>query len=109
MLYADFVKESYGRECIETSDGFITFSVHKDVCHIDTLFVSRETRGRGAARDLFNKCLAALPEEVTLLTAEIDTRSRVCSESLVCILSTGFKILDLRDPYIRIYKRIRGE
>lgn len=109
MLYADFVKESYGRDCIETPDGFITYLVSKDVCHIDTLFVSRGTRGTGKARAFYNDLLAALPEEVTLLTCEIDTRSRVCSESLVTILSCGFKILDIQSPYIRIYKRIRGE
>ena len=109
MLYADFVKESYGRECIETENGFITFSVTRDVCHIDTLFVSRETRGTGGGRKLFNDMLSTLPDEVTLLTCEVDTRSRVCSESLSVILGCGFKILDIQSPYIRIYKRIRGE
>ena len=106
MQYAKYVKEQYGREYIEKPYGFMTYKVLEDnVCHIDVLYVSPQYRAQGKGSSLALEMMSTLPH-VDLFVCEIDTRSTDPSTALKAILSCGFKILDLKDPYIRlVYKR----
>lgn len=109
MLYAEYVKEAYGRECIENEHGFITYSINGEVCHLDVLYTKKSSRKTGHAGSIYEIFLSKLPPNVKILICEVDTKSNDPEQSLIVIFSRGFKVLDNnKDRYIRLWKQIGG-
>lgn len=43
-LYADFIKETFGKDIIEDDDGFATFLIVKKECYVENVYVRPEAR-----------------------------------------------------------------
>lgn len=107
-LYAHYIKETYDREYLEDETGFITYRVVDTVCHIDVLYIRPEFRLSGKGSALTKQLVSTLHSKIDLLVCEVDTVALTANLALRAILSFGFKVLDLKGPYIRLFYKIEG-
>jgi GNAT superfamily N-acetyltransferase len=103
-LYAQYVREKYGQECIEDEHSFIVYNIEGRVCMIDLLFTAKEYRRQGRALALMERLVASLPSHVKILACEIDTSARDGMNSYAAVRSYGFEPLNTRAPYIVMVK-----
>lgn len=92
-LYAKYVKEKYGQECLEDEHSFIVFKVDGSVCTVETAYTLPDYRRSGAARRLMGRMIESLPEGVKYLTCEVDTSAHSGLESYKAVRGYGFEPL----------------
>lgn len=91
-LYGRYLKETFGKEIVEDSDGFATFSIVKNECYIETVYVIPESRQKGKAKiyaDLISDI--AKTRQCKYLTTTINPGISTVERSMQVILSYGFK------------------
>jgi len=62
-MWAEYMKEEYGRSCLDNKHGFVTYAVHDKECMIYDLYIKSESRGQGKGIVLTNAVhsVAVLP------------------------------------------------
>jgi hypothetical protein len=103
-LYAQYVKEKYGQECIENEHSFVVYKITGRVCMIELLFTDMKHRRSGHALSLMNNLVSALPDTVKLLGCEIDTSAYNGLSSYAAVKSYGFELLNTRGSHIVMVK-----
>ena len=108
--YAQYVKESYGREYYETEEGFITYSfpsTMSGVCVIHALWIEPAKRQSHRGSELADRVAEKARErKASSLFCEIDTRSQTYKEALNTITNYGFKIIGTSGFYVMLQKDI---
>jgi hypothetical protein len=46
-LYAEYLKETSGRECVYTDSYFYTYIIKNEVVHLEEVYISKEKRNTG--------------------------------------------------------------
>lgn len=91
-LYASYVYERSGKSIIETDKGFATFYYINEFCYIEDIFVKREYRMTGIARDMADQIAQRAKDNgYKKLLGSIDLQAKNCSESLKSLIAYGFK------------------
>ena len=92
-LYAKYVKEKYGQECLEDEHSFIVFKVDGNVCTVEVAYTVPDYRRSGAAKKLMGRLIESLPEGVKYLACEVDTSAFGGMDSYKAIRNYGFEPL----------------
>lgn len=103
-LYAQYVKEKYGQECLENEHSFVVYNVEGRVCMIDLLFTEKEYRRQGSGIALMDQLVASLPPQVKMLGCEVDTSAKDGLNSYAAVRSYGFEPLNTRGSFIVMVK-----
>lgn len=108
-MWLDYNKELFGHDSIETEYGFICYIVRPPAVEIRELFVKKEFRHQGKARELIEKLLPIASEKTcSTLWAEVWLKSLGSNEILRAALTYGFKMYEADKNRITIVKEIGG-
>lgn len=103
-LYAQYVKEKYGHECIENEHGFLVYQLCGLTCNIELLYVDKDHRLSGVAKTMVNQLVQSLPKRIKCLSCEIDTKGNGAFDSYAAIAKYGFEVLNTRGHHIVMVK-----
>lgn len=107
MLYADYIKERENKEIVYNEFGFATYRILGDECYIQDIFIKKENRKEGHAKNLADK----IAEIASLHGCKYLTGSTVPSmngstDSLKAMLAYGFKLLSSEKDFIVLIKEL---
>lgn len=106
-LWAEYVKETLGREVIETDYGFASYHVRGDDCYLEDLYVVPEFRRAGGATRLGELVREkAIKAGCKSLTTTVNCTFKDPSTSLKACLSYGFQIHQTGQNFIVLRKEI---
>lgn len=106
-LYADYILEREGKQCIERKHGFITYLASGDDCYIIDFYVTPEARRTGKGTELANLVSQSAKKiGCKRLLGSVVPSTNGCSESMQALLWYGFKLLSARENFILLYKEI---
>jgi hypothetical protein len=103
-LYAKYVHEKYGQECLESDHSFMVYKVDGTVCTVELAFTEREHRRSGEALKLMKQLTKSLPPTVKYLSCEVDTAAHDGQESYRACRTFGFEPLKTRANNIVMVK-----
>lgn len=101
-LYEKYIKERLGHEILYNKNGFIQFSIEKDVCFIAELFVDESKRSKGLALSMVNDLVELVKsmennKQVKRLVATIYTNTEGYERVLCLALRYGFHIISMKE------------
>ena len=105
--FAEYKLEREGKRVIETNEGFISYSINGVDCYIEDIFVSKNYRRYGAATrmaDFVSKI--AKKNGCKLLFGSVVPKANGSHESMLAILSYGFKLYESRDNIVFFVKEL---
>lgn len=108
-LYSKYLLEKEGKETIEIpNEGFVTYKIDKDICHVCVLYVDPMHRNTKIARKLMHALEDKFKSKCKAITAAIATRQWNSTNTAKILLFYGFEIVGTT-PYeeILLYKEIR--
>jgi hypothetical protein len=92
-LYGKYLAESFGKEIVEDSHGFATFSIVKDECYVENVFVLPEFRSKKKALCYIEEIVEiAKTRQCKYLTTTVNPGINNPERSMKIILSYGFKL-----------------
>lgn len=92
--FADYIKETRGRDIIETSYGFATYIIQGPECYIEDIYISPENRVNGMASKLADKIKERAKDAgCKTLIGTVNCEFSDPSTSMLSMLHYGFKIL----------------
>lgn len=106
-LISEYLIERQGIEILEKENGFISFRVHKDECHISDIYIRNSSRGSA----LLSEMIGSLSEIATKrdckeLTGSIHLWDLGKEATLKAALKLGFKISRADQGMIFIKKEL---
>ncbi len=106
-MYADYIKELYNRETIESDHGFITYSFEKDAVYIQDIYIKPEMRKSDEASGLADMVanIARSRDIKTLLGSVIPSYNN-STVSMKILLAYGFKIDSSANNFILLKKEL---
>lgn len=92
-LWSAYYEETWGREIIEESWGFIMWHYEGEICFLDEIYVVPEERTKGRARELCDRVtrIAQMEDKKKLICA-VWPEQKVSSVSMSAALAYGFKL-----------------
>ena len=107
-LYTAYLQEKEGKETLEIpNQGFVTYRILGDTCHICILYVAPKSRSGEVARSLMSAVLHKLNGKCKAFTAVVDTRQFDTSRTLQIVLRYGFEVVGVNSTDILLYKDIK--
>ena len=104
-MWKQFNKENYGRETIQTGEGFVVFKVFNDgSAYIHIMYVLPSFRRSDVATKLEQQIIKEY--NVTCLTFYVDLTSDNKEESMKAILASGYKVDKLFSDKMTFYKKV---
>ena len=108
-LYAQFLYEREGKECIETKEGFITYVINGEECYIETVYILPLYRRLNMAANLANQVVeVAKTMGCKFISGSVDPTAKAATESTKVLLAYGFKMHSIKNGLIWFTKRIHG-
>lgn len=99
-MYFDYLEEKESIEYVTIPDkGFMTFIHMGDYLYIRDLYVKKDARRDGTGTRLADLVRERYPDIKEWVT-EVDTSANKPTESLLAIVSYGFKVAATRDTHI---------
>lgn len=106
-IYAQYAKERAGRDTLEDSFGFATYTIYKDHVYIEDVFVLPEHRKSGKCGGyVMEICKRALEVGVNKVVTSVSPVAVGSTESLKTVLALGFSLLSSTNELIYFSKRI---
>lgn len=106
-LYREYLEEVTNRHIIEEFYGFISYEFVNDVCYIADIFVKKEHRGTGFARELGERVLFLAKEKgCKVLMGAVEVSSKTRNDSLFIFLKMGMSISSAKENFIYLSKDI---
>lgn len=105
--YALYIFEREGKEIIEDNEGFATYlhTPSRREIYIVDVFVKKEFRGVGKARDYFNKIINIAKERnCDYILTSVDTYTNDWQFSLMLLETDGYKQIANKDTTIFLRK-----
>lgn len=92
-LWADYVFERDGTECVEDAHGFMTFKIQGEECYIEDAFIVPSQREKGFGSELLSAIEKRAKEAgCKYLTSRIRPSETFATVSMRAQLARGFKI-----------------
>ena len=105
--YALYIKEREGKEIIEDSKGFATFTINEDNCYIVDIFVKEEYRQENIASKYADEITMIAKENgCKYLTGSVCPKAHGSDTSLKVLLAYGFKLESSVNNFIYFRKEI---
>jgi len=102
-----YLSEKEGKETLEIpNEGFVTYKVVGDVCHICVIYVKPDKRNARIARDLMKAVLQKCQHRCKAITAACFTKQNNTTNTLKILLAYGFEVVGVEDQDILLYKDI---
>lgn len=106
-LYADYIKEREGKEIVENSKGFATYSLQGDGYYIEDIFVKPEHRKEGVAAQLADIIAEiAISKGVKKLYGSVCPFTAGSTTSIKVLIAYGFKLHSAQTNMIYLVKDI---
>lgn len=106
-MFADYIKERGGKDCIYSDKGFATYSFNESSCYIEEIYVTPEFRKSGEASHLTDEIAKEAQERgYNILTGSICPTANGSTESLKALLAYGFKLVSSTNNFIILSKEI---
>ena len=94
-LYADYIKERQGFECLENEHSFITYKKIDDFVFIEDLYIKPEARREGKGTELCEQVEdIAIELGCKALVTTVDMSTNGWEASLQGILKFGFNLVN---------------
>ena len=107
-LYADYLKELWGKEAIEREYGFVTYLINGSECFTDTLYIRPEERRKGHCHKLLDEVTdIAKKRGCTHMTSMTSQAVEGWRGRATVILKYGFKIHKLDNEKIYFVKELK--
>lgn len=106
-MWAEYFREKDGKECVETTQGFMLYSFKGEECYIEHVYVVPEARKEGHGKFLLSVVEArARKNGCKYLTGSIRPSARGSTESALAQMACGFKILSAHQDAIYLVKNL---
>lgn len=105
-LYAQYVKEKYGQDTLETEHGFVVYKLDNTVCSIETMFIVPGMRRKSVGRGIIRMLLDKIPKAVKYLACEVDLTAHKAEATYKTIRNYGFEPLSTRGNSVVLVKYI---
>jgi GNAT superfamily N-acetyltransferase len=105
--FAEYKLEREGKRVIETEEGFVSYSINGVDCYIEDIFVSKHYRRSSIATKM-----ADLVAEIArgngckLLFGSVVPKANGSHQSMLAILSYGFKLYESRENIVFFVKEL---
>lgn len=91
-LYAEYLKETFGKDIIEDEDGFASFLIVKKECYVETVYVRPEARSSKHSFQYVDRIVEIAKEQgCQYLLTTVNKRISTPERSIHIILKYGFK------------------
>ena len=108
-LYAEYVKERWGNEVLETEHVFLEFEIKGTDCVIANAYCSPQKRSTPEADETWAKMIEIAKQKgCTKMWCQVDTTTLNANHSLRAILGRGFKVDSAASGIIILSKDIGG-
>lgn len=106
--YAQYLKEKYNRNLVESKNGFIDYECFSDgSMYIHTLFVSKESRNKGEGAELESYIIKK--ENPTAIFCDIDKDSNNWEDTLAILQHKGnYQIYEEKEDQVVLWKVLRS-
>lgn len=106
-LYAQYLKERTGKDCLETEHGFATYEVWDDGVYIEDIYVVPNMRDKKIASELADQ-IAETARSLgrKKLYGSVSPQANGATSSLKVLLAYGFKLLNSSPELIMFFKEI---
>lgn len=106
-MYADYILERQGLSLLTSEHGFIAYSLNGEECFVAELFIRKEYRRAGFAKELFKELLQiCLNAKCKIITANIHLWDRGANNTLKAIQTVGFEITGAQNGVLLVSKKI---
>jgi GNAT superfamily N-acetyltransferase len=108
-LWADYIKELYGKEMYEDSMGFCTYYIvpGTDVCYIEDIYVVPEHRKSAFGAEMESKVEAwSRLQGCSQLMGSVATGLQTTERSISVLISRGFKLSKVTETMLYFKKNI---
>ena len=100
-LYGQYIEELANKEIIEDDRGFITYLFMDDGCYVEDIFVIKEHRNNGVAREMLDKVSVIAKEKgYKKLIGTVIPSYKDSTYRLQAALSYGFQLDSSRQNLI---------
>ena len=106
-MYADYMKEIYGREVITTEAGFVAYTAKdaEGTVVIHSIYVAPEGRRKGVTAHLEGLVIAK--EDPTFLMGYVDLTSSTPERSIMGLIKSGYLITRTNGDIIYLGKQVK--
>lgn len=106
-LYADYKQEREGKSVIETEDYFAVYSISKDTCYIEDIYVRPILRKTGVARQVADWISVIAKERgCKKLIGSVAPSAKGSNDSLLVLLSYGMTLYASHHDIVYLSKDI---
>jgi len=106
-MYFDYLKEKDRKNAIIKDYGFCTYIISGKECFLADIYIKPEFRNQKKGTEILNELIvAAKSEGCEVITAREYPHTDVTSNSMLCALTNGFKIISSNSEFILIAKGI---
>lgn len=106
-LYGQYIKERADKEIIEDERGFATYLFMDDGCYIEDIFVRKEYRSKGIAKEMLDKIsIIAKEKGCKKIIGTVVPSYKSSTYSLQAAFSYGFKLDSSRQNLIVYVKEL---
>lgn len=106
-LYSEYVKERLNKEVIENENGFATYLFMDDGVYVEDIFVRKEYRDKGIAKEMLDQIsIIAKEKGCKKMIGTVVPSTEGSTHSLQAAFSYGFKLDSCRQNLIVYTKEI---
>ncbi len=106
-LFGQYIKERLDKEIIEDERGFATYLFIDDGVYVEDIFVNKDYRNQGVAKEMLDKIsIIAKEKGYKKIIGSCIPSSKGSTESLQAALAYGFKLDSSRQNIIVYIKEV---
>jgi len=106
-IYADYMKEVYNKEVIESANFLIVYSFNEEVFYLEDFYIRSEFRDKGFGKELMETIISmAKVKGCKKLLGSVSLLCNYKDENMAKFLKFGFKIQSLGSDIIFLIKDI---
>lgn len=106
-LFADYKKEREGKLVVESEKGFAVYSISREGCYIEDIFVLPEYRKQHVAKEMADFIVKiAKAKDCNVLYGSVSPSANGANDSLKVLLSYGMKIHSSKNDLVFFVKEI---
>lgn len=106
-LYSDYYAERLGKSVLEVPQGFAVYKIEEDFVYIEEIYVVKEHRKSGVAKDMADAIAhVAKLEGAKRMFGSVSVNAKNATTSMKVLLAYGLEVSHLKDDLIVFVKDI---
>lgn len=106
-LYAEYIKEVYGKNMIETDELFIIWTINGEILYLEDMYIKPELRNKGLGQNALAWIISVAREngckEILISLME---SCKFKNENMQIYLHVGFELHSFKDQIIYLKKKV---